>query len=131
MTKYREIIQLSILGLSQTNIALSYTASKTTINKVPKTTKSQSLSWALNPKLTDPVLGRLLFSDSKAKPAASKRMPDCEHIYKELLRNGVNKSFSGQSTLRNAASPEISHLCILSSAITSSRISRSAVYGKL
>ena len=34
MTKYREIIRLSGLGLSQTNIALSCNASKTTVNKV-------------------------------------------------------------------------------------------------
>ena len=91
MTKYREIIRLSGLGLSQTNIALSCNASKTTVNKVLKAAREQKLSWPLDPRLTDPVLGRLLFPDSKAKPATSKRMPDYEHIRKELLRNGVNK----------------------------------------
>ncbi|WP_432645892.1 hypothetical protein [Mediterraneibacter gnavus] len=40
MTKYREIIRLSGLGLNQTNIALSYNASKTTVNKVLKASKS-------------------------------------------------------------------------------------------
>ena len=74
MTKYREIIRLSGLGLSQTNIALSCNASKTTVNKVLKAAREQNLSWPLDPKLTDPVLGRLLFSDSKANPATSKRM---------------------------------------------------------
>ena len=34
MTEYREIIRLAGLGLSQTNIALSCNASKTTVNKV-------------------------------------------------------------------------------------------------
>ena len=91
MTKYREIIRLSGLGLSQTNIALSCNASKTTVNKVLKAAREQNLSWPLDPKLTDPVLGKLLFPDSKAKPATSKRMPDYAHIRKELLRNGVNK----------------------------------------
>ena len=91
MTKYREIIRLSGLGLSQTSIALSCNASKTTVNKVLKAAREQNLSWPLDPKLTDPVLGRLLFPDSKAKPATSKRMPDYEHIRKELPRNGVNK----------------------------------------
>ena len=71
MTKYREIIRLSGLGLSQTNIALSCNASKTTVNKVLKAAREQNLSWPLDPKLTDPVLGRLLFPDSKAKPATS------------------------------------------------------------
>ena len=71
MTKYREIIRLSGLGLSQTNIALSCNASKTTVNKVLKAAREQNFSWPLDPKLTDPVLGRLLFPDSKAKPATS------------------------------------------------------------
>ena len=91
MTKYREIIRLSGLGLSQTNIALSCSASKTTVNKVLKAAREQGLSWPLDPKLTDPVLNKLLFSDAKEKPATSKRMPDYNHIRKELLRNGVNK----------------------------------------
>ena len=67
MTKYREIIRLSGLGLSQTNIALSCNASKTTVNKVLKAAREQNLSWPLDPKLTDPVLGRLLFPDSESQ----------------------------------------------------------------
>lgn len=47
MTKYREIIRLSGLGLSQTNIALSCNASKTTVNKVLKAAREQNLSWPL------------------------------------------------------------------------------------
>ena len=91
MTKYREIIRLAGLNLSQTNIALSCNASKTTVNKVLKAAREQNLVWPLDPKLSDPVLGKLLFPEVKAKPATSKRMPDYEHIRKELLRNGVNK----------------------------------------
>jgi len=67
MTKYREIIRLSGLGLSQTNIALSCSASKTTVSKVLKAAREQNLSWPLDPKLTDPVLGKLPFSRSESK----------------------------------------------------------------
>ena len=56
-----------------------------------KAAKEQNLVWPLDPKLSDPVLGKLLFPEVKAKPTTSKRMPDFEHIRKELLRNGVNK----------------------------------------
>lgn len=59
MTKYREIIQLFRLDLIQTNISLSCNASKTT------------------------VLGKLLFSDSKEKPAEQvkvDRAGDPAHI---------------------------------------------------
>ena len=121
MTKYREIIRLAGLNLSQTNIALSCNASKTTVNKVLKAAREQNLVWPLDPKLSDPVLGKLLFPEVKAKPATSKWIPDYEHIRKELLRNGVNKKL-----LWTAVSPKKNHLCTLSSATTSSRMSRSA-----
>ena len=49
MTKYREIIRLAGLNLSQTNIALSCNASKTTVNKVLKAAKEQNLVWPLDP----------------------------------------------------------------------------------
>ena len=70
------------LNLSQTNIALSCNASKTTVNKVLKAAKEQTLVWPLDPKLSDPVLDKLLFPEVKAKPATSKRMPDFEHVRK-------------------------------------------------
>ena len=82
MTKYREIIRLAGLNLSQTNIALSCNASKTTVNKVLKAAKEQNLVWPLDTKLSDPVLGKLLFPEVKAKPGTSKRMPDFEHVRK-------------------------------------------------
>lgn len=45
MTKYREIIWLAYNGvnLSQTNIALSCNASKTTVNKVLMAAREQNL----------------------------------------------------------------------------------------
>ena len=55
MTKYREIIRLAGLNLSQTNIALSCNASKTTVNKVLKAAKEQKLVWPREPKHSDPV----------------------------------------------------------------------------
>ena len=61
MTKYREIIRLAGLNLSQTNIALSCNASKTTVNKVLKAAREQNLVWPLDPKLSDPVLGMLVW----------------------------------------------------------------------
>ena len=67
MTEYREIIRLAGLGLSQTNIALSCNASKTTVNKVLKAAREQNLTWPLDPKLTDPVLCELLFPKRKQK----------------------------------------------------------------
>lgn len=41
MTKYREIIRLASLNLSQTNIALSCGVSKKTVNKVLKAAREK------------------------------------------------------------------------------------------
>lgn len=92
MTKYREIIRLAGLNLSQTNIALSVGASKTTVNKVLKAAKEQNLVWPLEPKYTDDLLAQTLFPKvGKSTVSTNKRMPDYAYIRKELLRNGVNK----------------------------------------
>ena len=92
MTKYREIIRLASLNLSQTNIALSCGVSKKTVNKVLKAAREQNISWPLDADQTDPVIEQLLFPKPNGKQAhTNKRMPDYAHIRKELLRNGVNK----------------------------------------
>lgn len=90
MTKYREILKLSNLGLSQQNIAGSCNVSKKTVNRVLKRAKELKISWPLDANDTDAVLAENFFPS--AKPAAStKRMPDFNYIRKELLRNGVRK----------------------------------------
>ena len=92
MTKYREIIRLSGLNLSQSNIALSCNVSKTTVSKVLKAAKASGIAWPLDPGMTDDVLAKTLFPEKTGKAASSnKRMPDYAYIRKELLRNGVNK----------------------------------------
>ena len=133
MTKYREIIRLAELGLSQTNIALSCNASKTTVNKVLKAAREQNLTWPLDPKLTDPVLCGLLFPNQKAKVTTSKRMPDYAHIRKELLRNGVNKKLLWTEYLEECRQPPLTVIrAILSGQTgTSPAINRYAAKGSL
>ena len=90
MTKYREILRLTALGLSQRNIIRSINVSQKTIVKVQHRAQELKLSWPLDESLTDEALDKLMFP--KAKSASkTKRMPDYDYIQKELLRNGVNK----------------------------------------
>lgn len=92
MTKYREIIRLAGLNLSQTNIALSCSVSKqTTVNKVLKAAKTKNIAWPLDARMTDAVLEQLLFPKAESKVSAERKMPDFAYIRKELQRNGVNK----------------------------------------
>lgn len=84
MTKYREILRLKGLNLSQQNIADSCSVSKKTVNRVLKRTEELGISWPLDENDTDAVLAEKFFS---AKQVTShKRMPDYEYIRKELLR---------------------------------------------
>ena len=90
MTKYREILRLKSLGLSQQNIAHSCNVSKKTVNKVLKRAKELNISWPLNASETDATLAELFFPKKK-KSISLKRQPDYDYIRKELLKNGVSK----------------------------------------
>ena len=92
MTNYREILRLSALGLSQSDIARSCNASKRTVNSVLKAAKRENISWPLDNDQTNAVLaGQLYPSEERSETLHKKRMPNFSHIRKELLRNGVNK----------------------------------------
>ena len=90
MTKYREILRLTALGLSQRNIVQSIGVSQKTVVKVQKRAREMHLSWPLDETLTDAALETLMFP-KESKVSKQKRMPDFNYIQKELPRNGVNK----------------------------------------
>lgn len=90
MTKYREILRLHSLGFSQQNIAYSSSVSKKTVNRVINRAKELNISWPLGDNQTDAVLEGILFPKTRQENV-NKRMPDLNHIRKELLKNGVSK----------------------------------------
>lgn len=90
MTKYREILRLSSLGLSQQNIATSCGVSKKTVNRVLKRANELNIHWPLGPNDTDAVLASRLFPPSHREVPA-RPMPNFELIRKELMHNGVSK----------------------------------------
>lgn len=65
MTQYGEILRLESLNFSQTNIALSCSISKKTINKVLKAAREKHIEWQLSENSTDDVLVNQLFPDTK------------------------------------------------------------------
>ena len=94
MTKYREILRLSSLGISQADIAGSCSVSKKTVNKVLQASRATGISWPLDESQTDAVLAKQLFPEAESEDDAStssKRMPDYDYIRKELLKNGITK----------------------------------------
>ena len=90
MTKYREILRLKSLNLSQQNIAHSCNVSKKTVNRVLKRAEELGIFWPLDENDTDAVLAEKFFPSVK-QTTSTKRMPDYDYIRKELLRNGVTK----------------------------------------
>lgn len=92
MTKYREILRLRRLGLSQNDIASSCHVSKKTVNRVLKLAQEHNLRWPLEESLTDREIDKIIHPDGNtAKKTTDRKMPDFEHVKNELLRNGVNK----------------------------------------
>ena len=90
MTKYREILRLTALGLSQRDIIQCIGVSQKTIVKIQHRARELKLAWPLDKRLTDAELGKLMFpKETTAK--RPKKLPDFNYIQKELLRNGVNK----------------------------------------
>lgn len=90
MTKYREILRLHSMNLSQVNIAASCGVSKKTVNKVLKAAREHGVSWPIDDAMTDASLEEKLFPKTP-KVSPTKQMPDFNYIRKELLKNGVNK----------------------------------------
>ena len=90
MTKYREILRLTALGLSQRDIIQCIGVSQKTVVKIQHRAQELKLAWPLDEKLTDAELGKPMFpKETTAKQP--KKLPDFDYIQKELLRNGVNK----------------------------------------
>ena len=90
MTKYREILRLLSLGISERKIAESCGVSRNTVSRIRKRADEIGLKWPLDASQTDKVLETRLYPKGTVD-INSKRMPDYEYIRKELLKNGVTK----------------------------------------
>ena len=91
MTKYREILRLFNLGISQQSIVQSCGVSKKTVNRIINRAKELNISWPLEPNETDAVLAEKLFPAIPRQIPTNKKLPNFDYIRKELLRNGGNK----------------------------------------
>ncbi len=91
MTKYREMLRLASLGLSQQSIADSCYASKKTVNQVLKRAKELQLQWPLADPDTDAAIAKKLFPSAPGTISSGTKLHHFDYTQKELLRNGVNK----------------------------------------
>ena len=91
MTKYREILRLLSNKLKTDEIVHACNVSKKTVIKVKKRAAELGICWPLKDDMTDEKLEAIMFPRKPAASVSPKRMPDFEHVRRELLRNGVNK----------------------------------------
>ena len=87
MAEFREILRLNFLGLSGRSIAGSISCSRNTVAEVLARAQKLGLEWPLPLDITDDDLRKMLFPEKEK--AASVRIPDCEHIHRELAKPGV------------------------------------------
>lgn len=90
MTRYREILRLTAMGLPQRAILKSVQCSQKTVVKVQHRARELKISWLLDDSMADAALEEKLFPKTP-KVSPTRQMPDFNHIHRELLRNGVNK----------------------------------------
>ena len=81
MTKYREILRLTALGLTQRDIVNSCDVSQKTVVRVQARARELNLSWPLDASMTDQVIGSLMYPDSmssgsiKNPPRIERKVP--------------------------------------------------------
>lgn len=90
MTKYREILRLSSIGLSQRSIAASCGCSRNTVQEVLARAQVQDLAWPLPEDVAEADLQYLLFPEKAQR--SSRKIPDVEYLHRELAKSGVTLS---------------------------------------
>ena len=88
MTNYREILRMNSLGFNKTEISQSLQCSRTTVRTVIRLAEEHNLPYPLPGELSDKDLYEALFPAASGK--VKYKMPDYEHVYKELQRDGEN-----------------------------------------
>jgi transposase len=87
MTRYREILRLGSMGISQRSIAASCECSRNTVAKVLKRAEEIGLAWPFQEGLSDNGLEKILFGERKSSQI--RKQPDYGRIHRELAKNGV------------------------------------------
>ena len=126
MTKYREILRLKSLGLSQQSIADSCNVSKKTVNRILRRAKELDISWPLDKSDTDAVLAeKFSLLQIKSHPIGGC-LTTLTFVRSCSVMESVKNSF-GRNTWRIAVPMAMNHSCIHNSATTSNRMSRNIV----
>jgi transposase len=90
MTKYREILRLKSLGISERGIAESCECSRNTVAKVLGRAEELEVSWPLPDNESDKALEKRFFGERRRQDP--RKEPDYGYISRELKKSGVTLS---------------------------------------
>jgi transposase len=90
MAKYREILRLHSLGISQRSIAAACECSRNTVAKVLGRAEELGITWPLPESMGDKALEAELFGTRRE--ASVRKQPNYERIHRELSKSGVTLS---------------------------------------
>ena len=88
MVKYREILRLTYLGISQENIAFSCGCARSTVQLIQKLAKSKGLEWPLPGEMDDAAIRAVLYPPKETRDDG-KFAIDHEWIEREMGKPGV------------------------------------------
>lgn len=91
MIKYREILRLAAMGVSQDSIAFSCGCSQSTVSDVLRVSKARGVSWPL-PEEMDNAAIRAVIYPKRSRKAKDKAVIDFEKISSELNKRGMTMS---------------------------------------
>lgn len=90
MTDYQGILRLNAQGVSGRSIALSLSCSRNTVSRVLQAAVDRGIAWPIADTVSNRELEKMLYPSVSIE--RDRKMPDFEHIHKELGKSGVTLS---------------------------------------
>ena len=91
MVKYREILRLAAMGVSQNGIAFSCGCAQSTVSDVLRAARAHKVAWPLPEEMDDAAIRSAIYPRESRK-ARDRAQIDHEHIAAELKRRGMTMS---------------------------------------
>lgn len=91
MVKYREILRLTAMGVSQESVAYSCGCAQSTVSDVIRAARARKLSWPLPEEMDDAAIRAVIYP-KRSRKATDKAEIDFVHVSEELGRRGMTMS---------------------------------------
>lgn len=91
MVKYREILRLAAMGVSQNSIAFSCGCAQSTVSDVLRAARARGIAWPLPEEMDDAAIRSVIYP-KEGRKSRDKAAIDHERISSELNRRGMTMS---------------------------------------